>query len=473
VDVAELRADFLDTEELGGIVGFARSRPEPLVLTLRRSADGGRWVSGEQDRAALLARALEAGGYSYVELEEDFDPPSVREALRLHGARVIRSRHDASGVPADPGRVVQGLPRGEDEIPKLAVMPRGCADLGRILAAASRLKSTGGQWILVGMGEYGLATRVLATPLGVWLTYCSEAAGPAAAPGQPSVEDMVDLYRYPRITEATRRYAVIGNPIAHTRSPHIHNAGLAALGLDAVYLPFRVDDPGAFLVVAEQLAIQGVSVTVPHKTAVLRYLSRTDDTVLGAGSCNTLVREGKGWFGVNTDIEGFLRPLRTAGLVPGPGTRATVIGAGGSGRAVTYALRTTGAAVLVLNRDSARAAALASQHGCASGGLGQEGARLAEGYADLIVQTTSFGMEPQAHGDPLPEYTFRGSEYVYELVYRPPVTCLLRRAQEAGCRCIGGMEMLREQACLQFRLYTGQDYPRELAPWGGSSQSAP
>jgi 3-dehydroquinate dehydratase/shikimate dehydrogenase len=244
-------------------------------------------------------------------------------------------------------------------------------------------------------------------------------------------------------------YGVIGNPVAHSRSPHIHNAGLAALGLDAVYLPFLVDDVREFLRVADLLGVSGVSVTVPHKLAVIPHLARQDPSVARIGACNTLVRAEGGWHGTNTDWPGFLAPLdRRFGSGGGSRIRATVIGAGGTSRAVVYGLRETGAEVLILNRTLAGASGIAQEFGCRAGG-------------DLVVQTTSCGMEPAVDCDPLPEYRFRGTELVYELVYRPAVTPFLGRAMAAGCRWIGGMEMLLEQAYEQFRLFTGSPYPRE------------
>ena len=465
IQLAEVRADFLAPEELPRLPAFAASRAEPLILTVRLPRDGGAWRGTEEERAALLARSLSSGAFRLVDLEEGFDPPSLR-GVRDRGVRVIRSVHDFRGVPEGiPGIVRRLGARGE--IPKLAVMPRGCAELARLLEAMRDLRSEGGaeDRIVLGMGAYGFPTRLLATRLGSWLTYCGVEAG-GAAPGQVTPRELHELYRYPSLSAASRVYGVIGNPVAHSRSPRIHNAGLAALGLDAVYLPFLVDDVPAFLRVADLLGVSGLSVTVPHKLAVIPHLARQDPSVARIGACNTLVRAEGGWHGTNTDWPGFLAPLgRRWGSGGGSRTRATVIGAGGASRAVVHGLREIGAEVLILNRSLAGASGIAQEFGCRAGPLGAEGARLCSEYGDLVVQTTSCGMEPASDCDPLPEYRFRGTELVYELVYRPAVTPFLGRAMAAGCRWIGGMEMLLEQAYEQFRLFTGSPYPREACPW--------
>ncbi|MBN1837174.1 MAG: 3-dehydroquinate dehydratase, partial [Spirochaetales bacterium] len=170
-----------------------------------------------------------------------------------------------------------------------------------------------------------------------------------------------------------------------------------------------------------------------------------------------------GWYGTNTDVEGFLAPLRSRApqLLSRPG-RAAVIGAGGAARSVLYALTTAGVPALVLNRTPERAAALAARFGCAWGGLDAPGLARLEEYGELIVQATGAGMGAQAGVDPLAGYRFRGNETLYELVYEPELTPVAARARKAGCTIIPGFQMLLAQARAQFRLHTGQEYPPGL-----------
>lgn len=460
-DFLELRVDRLRAAEPGqagrlpGLVGC------PVILTLRRTRDGGTFAGDERERRALLTRLADAG-FAYVELEEDLDAPELERRVTGRGGRIIRSMHDLTGVPADLARRVPGLAHRPGEIPKAVLLPKNAADLVRLLAAFESLK--GVEKILLGMGEIGFPTRVLAPRLGSYLCYAS-ASRAQAAPDHVDLSTLESTYNFRALAPGTRVYGVIGSPIMHSLSPLIHNRGFAALGIDAVYLPFLVDDLDGFWEVADSLEIRGLSVTVPHKQAVIPRLSGRDQLVDATGACNTMTRaQGKGaWQGTNTDVAGFLAPLRAAlGGAMTRGISATVIGAGGAARAVVHALKTDGARVLVLNRTAARGAELAAAFSVSHAGLDAEGIRQAEGFADLIVQTTSAGMTPDIRGDPAPGLRFSGREIVYELLYSPPTTAFLRRALDAGCRVVRGRQMLIGQAMEQFRLFTGSDYPQHL-----------
>jgi 3-dehydroquinate dehydratase / shikimate dehydrogenase len=462
VDAVELRADFLSDTEAAAAWRFPALTGLPCILTVRRPSDGGRFRGSEAERVSLLGRILAGQGrFAWVDLESGLDAPDVDAAASASGAVVIRSLHDTEGTPRDPVAILSSLARSDREIPKLAVNVRSVADLERLLPAfrCGRIRDR----IVVGMGPAGFPTRVLAPVLGGCLAY-SSAPGMDAAPGHVDPEAMDATYRFHRIGPSSRIFGVIGNPIGHSLSPHIHNAGYDALGIDAVYAPFLVDDVPAFLRVADLLGMTGVSVTVPHKETVVPLLSKAEPPVPGIGACNTLVRGGPadGWTGYNTDAEGFLDPLRRVlGARIPAGLRAAVIGAGGVARAVVAALAGQKARVLVLNRTEERAASLARTFGVEWAALDAAGLR-SMADAELIVQTTTVGMEPDDKRDPVPAYRFRGSQIAYDLVFKPAETVFLRRAKAAGCRIIGGKEMLLSQAYAQFFYYTGKEYPREI-----------
>ncbi len=462
MDLVELRVDhLLDAEKatagrLPGRVGL------PVILTLRRARDGGSFDGSEAARVALLQR-LAGQGFRYVDIEEDLQAPALDAHIRESGARIVRSLHDYSGVPPGLSRRFSALARRTDEIPKAAVTPTTCAQLAELLNVFHGLGDS--ERVLLGMGEIGFPTRVLAPRLGSTWCYASPTAR-AVAPGQVTPVTLEDVYRFRDITRSTSVYGVVGNPVMHSRSPMIHNRGFTALGLDAVYLPFQAPDLDGFWKVADLLRIKGLSVTVPHKQAVLSRAVRGDAEVRAVGACNTLLRpEGRGsWSGMNTDSEGFLAPLRSmfGGAVP-TGLGATVIGAGGAARSVVAALSGAGARVLVLNRTIENARTLAEVFAARSGGIDAEGLESARGFSDLIVQTTSVGMSPHEDADPAPELKLSGREIVYELVYAPESTCFVRRALEAGCRVVYGRKMLIAQAMRQFLLFTGREYPPSVA----------
>lgn len=454
IDLAELDADRLAPDELAAAGRLPALAGVPLVLAVRRRRDGGGWDGDERERAAVftrLAAGPTGGGFAFAELEEDFRPS-------LPGVRVIRTLRDARGVPVDLEARLRGLAGAAGELPKAEVAVRGSADLARLLEACARTRDI--EKAIVGTGPGGYALGVLAARLGS--AFCRVVpAGADVDEGCPDPATLRDRYRFPAIGSETPLFGVIGDPVMHSLSPLIHNRGMAALGIPGVYLPFPVDDLRAFMNAADLLGIRGLSVTAPHKEAVLPFLATRDPVVDTVGACNTLVRPeaGAGWHGANTDVEGFLAPLRR--VLAGRalrGMNAAVIGAGGAARAVVAALAAEGVDVLVLNRTVGRAREVADAFGARWAGLDASGIARLAGRAGLIVQTTSAGMGDDG-GDPVAGYRFTGREIVYDLVYAPRTTPLLARAEAAGCRTISGIQMLLEQALGQFRLFTGRDFP--------------
>ena len=243
----------------------------------------------------------------------------------------------------------------------------------------------------------------------------------------------------------------------HSRSPRIHNEWFADAGMNAAYLPFQVDEVGRFMELAGLVGVRGFSVTVPHKQRIIEFLDEIDEAVRVIGSCNTVVRSRRGWRGSNTDYQGFLEPLKRRNLL-NPGDRALVVGAGGVARTVVYALQQARVDVTIVNRTESRAAALAAEFGVQWQPV-ESNWNESAGY-QLVVQTSSAGMEPDTDADPLPAYRFSGSEIVYELIYAPEETRFLRRAAEAGCLTLGGSEMLQAQAVLQFEEFSRAYYSR-------------
>jgi 3-dehydroquinate dehydratase/shikimate dehydrogenase len=462
IDGAELRADFLANPGAQDWAAFFRAAGGlPLILTLRRPEDGGRFRETEVRRREIFLSLIEQGAFRYIDLEETADFPDVEEAARAKGMRIIRSFHDFTGVPEDLGSRLRALVRNPGDIPKVAVMPKSCRELEIIIDAFAGLRDT--QKILLGMGEFGFPVRVLAPRLGSFLTFASP-EGDLLAPGLIDPETLDTVYRYHRQGPRTRLFGIIGNPILHSRSPHIHNAGYAKLGLDAVYAPFHADSVEAFLPIMRKLDIKGVSVTVPFKEEAAAFCAYMEEAVRATGACNTILAREDGLYGYNTDAEGFLAPLRTAVPSGLSGLRATVIGAGGAARSAVYALAKEGALVLVLNRTPERAQRLVLD---IRGELalppdrlrwaGDEADTGPEEYPGLIVNATTMGMHPWQDLDPFALRVFRGNEIVYDIVYSPKETVFLKRAAAAGCKIIYGEQMLRAQARRQFYLFTGKE----------------
>ena len=257
----------------------------------------------------------------------------------------------------------------------------------------------------------------------------------------------------------TRLCGIIGNPVEHSLSPAMHNAAFERLGLNFAYLAFRVTDVEGAIRGVRALALRGLSVTVPHKVAVIPFLDAVDPVAKSIGAVNTVVNDGGRLTGYNTDWTGFVRSLEAH--VPAAGRRVALLGAGGAARAIAFGLREKGASLTILNRaeEIGMARDLAAEIGCPHGDLARAQAIAS---ADIVVNATSVGMAPLQDQVPVAPAGFRPEQVVVDIVYNPMETRFLREARARGCRTVPGCEMLLLQGVTQFELWTGQAAPVDL-----------
>lgn len=453
IDLVEIRLDLLGHVSADTVRNIVTGSRLPSILTYRRKRDGGAYDGGERQRLSSLCE-LVACGVTYIDIEEDVKRPELEQKARELGVKIIRSCHDLEKVPSDLyARIVKLKKRGD--VAKIAVTVTCVEDLMKLFGARRELQSLK-EKVIVGMGEFGIPSRILYKRTGSLFTFTSVDGKGASGHLSPRIMD--GLYHARSVNEDTKIFGIIGNPVMHTSSPRIHNPGFHLVGLNAIYVPFLVDEVRSFFQLADLLSIKGFSVTVPHKQAVLPYLGKISREVKLIGSCNTVLRHAMMWKGVNTDFYGFLDPIRP--LLDASRIRsAVVVGAGGAARSVVWALRNHYCRVTILNRTIERARDLAAQTGSSYGPLDDHAALES---ADLIVQTTSAGMPPLEEIDPLEGYSFSKEQIVYDLVYKPRYTRLLSRAAEAGCQIIFGSQMLIAQGVLQFESFTGFNYPEGL-----------
>ncbi len=453
-DVIELRVDLL--RDVAAVERLLRSCPDtPFILTVRSAAEGGAWAGDEADRLATIERLAKLHP-GLVDVEAGVDP-----LPRLYDNALILSRHCFDAPPGDFAAAIDELSARGPHVVKLAAMLEDSADAWRLLAAL-RDRAPRTRLVAVGMGPAGLATRVLCRKLGGFLTFASLTAEAASAPGQPTVADLIGLYRWPAIGSATRVFGVVGWPVGHSRSPHVHNAAMAGLGIDGVYLPLPVQpQQAAFfrfmdtLETAPWLDVGGLSVTVPHKQHALSWLrrrgGRVSDRAARCGAVNTLTRGPDGrWSGENTDIIGIRAALRE--VLP-PDATADVLGAGGVARAVVVALQEMGCPVTLYNRTPRRARELAGELGC----QWAPWERRSAGQGGLLVNCTTIGMQDEEL--PVGPERLTPPLVVFDCVYTPPMTALLRAAARRGCRIVSGQEMFIHQAAAQFALWHHQPAP--------------
>jgi 3-dehydroquinate dehydratase/shikimate dehydrogenase len=496
-EIVELRLDCLDEDELNaalsGLPELFAETPRPFIITFRPAEQGGRRALAEHERAAFwraLAKQLrdataqtqpsETAPRAFADIElELFESPhgeTLREAfdelIRADRLRLICSHHDFRGTPADLGPLFERMTRTPAHVLKVATRARDITDCAAVLRLLELARRAGREMIAVAMGEAGLLTRVLAPSRGAYLTYGSLDAARATAPGQVAARELRELYRINRITRRTLVTGLVGSPVAHSFSKQIHNAAFDARGTDAVFIPFEVADASAF---ARRMAhprtrelqwnLRGLSVTAPHKQAIMTHLDWVEKKAAEIGAVNTVLVEGDELRGYNTDAEAALRPLD--GVVELNGARAAVVGAGGAARALLWALRRGGARSTVYARDPERARATAAEFGACTSAL--EGASF-RGF-DLVVNATPLGTRGAREDEtPANASQLRGARAAYDLVYNPAETRFLREARAAGCATVGGLQMLVAQAAEQFKLWTGADAP--LAVMRGAAERA-
>ena len=457
VDICELRLDLLSPSEVCKAADFPSMVDIPVILTLRRVSDGGKCTLQEKARRSLLIETMKNGGFSYVDIEDDVKKSDVEEAAHSLGMKVIRSYHDFEGVPADIFSRVHSL-ASRGDVAKIAVTPHSTADVMTLFRINDELKSV--PKIIIGMGEWGVATRILYKKMGSILTFGSN--GKAVAPGMISARELKYLYRADKLNENTGIYGIVGNPVMHSLSPQIHNPGFQRINYNAVYVPFLSDSVRSFLTLAEMLRMRGFSVTVPFKVDVVKYLGNITREVKQIGSCNTVVRVPNMWKGTNTDYYGFIHPIEKE-IDDGKIKSALVIGAGGAAKAIVWALKMRNVRVMIVNRTKSKADELARLYGVGSDSL--DNISRYEGKVDLVVQATNMGLHPYEDVNPASSFHFSGKEIAYDIVYKPKYTKFLLAAEKAGCALKFGWDMLMEQGKLQFESFTGYHYPKDVEVW--------
>jgi 3-dehydroquinate dehydratase/shikimate dehydrogenase len=435
-DLIELR---LDTVRDPSVAGALAGRRRPVIVTCRPTWEGGEFTGSEEERKKILADALSLGAeYVDIEWRARFDDLIAQAG----GRRIVLSTHDYLGIPIDLTARVHAMRSTGAEVIKIAATMSCLSDCVPLLDLGAQSGRQGGL-ALIGMGRYGLATRVLAGRFGSIWTY----AGALKDIGQLSAHALLKDYHFRSVTDTTEIYGVAGGSVQHSVSPSMHNAAFRAARIDAVYLPLPAVSAADFATFGRALGISGASVTIPLKVSLFDSVDEVYAVARRIGAINTIRVENGRWIGGNTDASGFLEPLNQKMSLSG--LRAAVLGAGGAARAVTVALASSGCSVRLHARNRQQAEQTGMLTSVELGPWPPE-----PGSWDLLINCTPIGMYPRVDESPIAAEQLTG-RYVYDLVYNPSVTRLLRDAAARGCQTIGGLEMLVAQAREQFQWWTG------------------
>ena len=460
-DTVECRLDYLSPPPSPGDVAGILDAPGLVVIaTCRPVREGGKFDGSESDRLAILHAAADAGA-DFIDVEADVPP-----ADRPVGA-VISSRHDFETCPDDLGELVAGLDASPAAVNKIAF---AASNPSQALRAFDIVRGSSKPTIALAMGAEGLPSRILAGKFGAFGTFAALADGLGSAPGQPTVTELREQYRWDAINADTQLYGVIGCPVGHSMSPAIHNAAFDATGINGAYVPLLIQ-PGAEnfnefldgLMTRPWLDWRGLSVTIPHKHNALEFVGEAncDPLAVRIGAVNTITISPDGAVrGDNTDYAAAIDALCQAmGIAREDlaGREVAVLGAGGAGRAIVAALTHYQADTTIYNRTVSRGEALAGEFGATARGLDA----LAGMQAEIVINCTPIGMHPKVDASPL-ESIPDSVKVVFDTIYNPIRTRLLVAAEQAGCLTVTGLDMFVNQAVAQFEMWTGQQAPRDV-----------
>lgn len=450
----EFRLDYL-TKPMDGvkvISRFLEEYPDATILaTCRRHQNGGRYNGSIEEEIRILDAALDAGAKAVdVEIESAEHVSARLEGLRSR-AWLIVSYHNFSGTPAmDP--VLRRMQKVTADAYKIVTTARKPSDNHRVLALAKSNPKT--NLILLAMGEAGFPTRVLSPAFGGIYTYAAPSAVEGTASGQVSARMLRNMFRVEKFTKGAKLFGVIADPVRHSISPVVHNRAFQTRRMDAVYLPFLVKPIQLkdFFAFADKMPLAGFSVTIPHKQKVIRYLDSVDPLAKRIGAVNTVWKKAGRWRGTNTDAEGVTVPLSKKLRLAK--ASILIVGNGGAARGAAFALAEAGAQLSLTGRNIDRVRALAKI--CGGEPLAPE--QTLQRHFDAVVHATPLGMHP--HTDECFFHDTIPGDIVFDMVYNPLETLLIKRAKEQGKDVIPGFQMFIEQAVRQFEIWTGESAPR-------------
>lgn len=453
----ELRLDYISkpAQALPKIKQFLENHGGlSVIATCRREASGGKFRGSIASQLEILSKAS-AAGCQLVDIE-------LQTAQRAKPAQLAKLRERSALIVSFHD--FRGTKKLDETLERLREFP---ADFYKVVGTATTLSDnlTMIQFLsreadnhsLVGvcMGEQGIISRVLGVRAGSVFTFASASPGAETAPGQVSAQELRSVYRIEQVDVATRVYGVAGDPISHSLSPAIMNAAFRRENVNGVYLALHAKALKDLLNCVREIPIHGLSVTMPYKEAIIPYLDNTDSHTTKIGACNTVVRAQDGkLYGFNTDTSGVVRPLEKR-LSTLQDAKILVLGAGGAARAAVFGLKERGAEVYVLNRHAAAGQKLARRARARS----VKRADLKKLSFDVIINATPVGMG-NTRETPLQENEIN-ARYVFDMIYDPVETRLLKLAKERGAQVIPGLEMFVHQAARQFEIWTGKPAPQD------------
>lgn len=430
-------------------------REVTAIATCRREANGGKFAGKVADEMEVLGKAA-AAGFHLVDVElqtADTLKPADWKKLRAHNVAVLISYHDFK-TTKDLEKIYARIQPMQPDFIKIVSTARSLADNVTMMRFLED-KRDEGNVVGICMGDHGIISRVLGLRAGSRFTFAAATVGEETAPGQIAARTLTESYRVDQVDAGTRVYGVAGDPVRHSLSPIMMNTAFHRETVNAVFLALQTEKIEDLLVLIREVPVHGVAVTMPLKQAIMKHLDRTDALSQKIGACNTVVRSQDGkLIGYNTDVIGIVRPLEQR--IELRKAKVLLLGAGGAARAAAFGLKQKGADVFILNRTPQTAQKLAREAEAKTIRRDQ----VAKTTFDIVVNATSVGMAGSKQQTILEEKELN-AKLVFDMVYNPLETPLLKMARSKGIAVITGAEMFVQQGADQFQLWTGKPAPRE------------
>ncbi|XP_014513091.1 bifunctional 3-dehydroquinate dehydratase/shikimate dehydrogenase, chloroplastic [Vigna radiata var. radiata] len=465
----DLLKDFHPTQHLPFLIN---NRPLPILISYRPIWEGGKYEGDETKRQEALRLAIDLEcEFVEVELKVAHEFYNGIGWKKAESVKMVVSSHNLENTPSveEIGNLAATIQASGADIVKITTTALDITDSARLLQL---LLHSQVPMIGIAVGEKGILSRVLCAKFGGFLTFGSIEDGAVSSPGQPTIKELLDLYNFRHIGVDTKVHGVIGNPISHSKSPHLYNAAFKSMGFDGVYMPFLVDNVSDFLSTYSSLDFVGYSYTIPHKVDGLRCCDEVDPVAKAIGAISCMIRRpsnGK-LIGYNMDYLGAIAAIeerlqdsngRSMSGSPLYGKLFVVIGAGGAGKALAFGGKQKGARIVVANRTYSKAQELANRVGGKAITLSElENFHPEQGM--ILANATSVGMEPKIHQSLVPKEALKHYSLVFDAIYTPKLTRLLREAREVGAAIVYGTEMFINQAFVQFERFTRLPAPKQL-----------
>lgn len=434
---------------------FADNSAATGIATCRRAANGGKFKGPLAAEMEVLIKAS-AAGFHIVDLELESAEVMKKgefQKLRETGVGLIISHHDFNATK-DLDKVYERIAPFQPDFIKIVPTAKNLSDNVTLMRFMERTNDNA-NIIGICMGEAGIISRVLGLRAGSAFTFAAASQGEETGPGQIAARTLIETYRVDQVDAATKVYGVAGNPVRSSLSPIMMNTAFRRETVNAVYLALQTTKVSDLMKLVQEIPIQGLSVTMPHKQEIMAHLANTDPLSAKIGACNTVLRAQDGkLYGFNTDVAGIVGPLEKRMSLRG--AKVLVLGAGGAARAAVFGLRDKNAEVFILNRTPETAQKLARQ----AGAKAIKKDAVAKSAFDVVINATPVGMAGQKSAQLLDAKDLN-TRLVFDLVYNPLETPLIRLARQQGIPFITGVEMFVQQGARQFEIWTGKPAPEE------------